>query len=268
MSHTPALSPERSLSRRNRAREIRRGALGEGRAPLPEDGELVRRLIAGDDALFACVVGRYQPLLTRLARRWVRTEAAAEETVQDTWLAVLAGLWRFEGRSAFRTWVFSILANRARTRAVRDSRLVPLTEFDATARPPARDDDHRTQPDALVASPAPSAESQAITRQLVGLIRSSMDSLPSTQRAVLALRYVEELDATEVATRLGLTGGHQRVILHRARGSVRRALELRLQRGRHGHSSATSAPPGPWRSADALAAAAATRRAPQALQAR
>lgn len=267
MSHTPALSPERSLSRRNRAREIRRGALGEGRAPLPEDGELVRRLIAGDDALFACVVGRYQPVLQRLARRWVRTEAAAEETVQDTWLAVLAGLPRFEGRSAFRTWVFSILANRARTRAVRDSRLVSLTEVDATARPRARDDDHRTQPD-LAASPAPSAESQAITRQLVGLMRSSMDSLPSTQRAVLALRYVEELDATDVTTRLGLTGGHQRVILHRARASVRRAMELRLQHGRHGHAPVTSAPPGPWRSGDALATAAVMRRAPQAVQAR
>lgn len=232
-----ATSPTPDASRRRTGQSR---ALGRATV-LPDEHELVHRLRSGDQELFAQVVSHYQPVMRRLARRWVRTTSAADEAVQDTWIAALSGLPRFEGRATFRTWLFSILANRARTTAVSDDRMRPLTEVDGRATGASLDAARRTTVAAFETAPIPSVESQAITTELMTLVRASMDRLPSTQRAVLTLRCVEELDAPEVTRRLGLTGGHQRVILHRARAAVRRDVDRRL-RATHDGASSGAAP--------------------------
>lgn len=200
---------------------------------LPPDAELVARLKAGDEQLFEDVVGQYRRSLEKLALTWVRTRASAEEVVQDTWLAVVRGLAAFEGRASFKTWLFTILANRARTRAVRDSRLVP---FPAAAGDDGEDSDRfgdRWAAGGRWALPPPdwrhgSAEQQAVTHELAGLVMATLDALPAAQRAVLVLRDVEGIDAAEACAILGITPGHQRVLLHRGRTRVRAALERRL----------------------------------------
>ena len=82
-----------------------------------DDAELVDRLRAGDEAAFVDARARYHAPLLRLAATFVGSRAVAEEVVQDTWLAVVHGVDRFEGRSSLKTWLFRIVVNRARTTA-------------------------------------------------------------------------------------------------------------------------------------------------------
>src|SRR6188472_3149462 len=89
---------------------------------VDDEGELVDRLRAGDESAFVALVGRYQPRLLRLAETTVGSRAVAEEVTQDTWLAVVRGVERFEGRSSLATWLFHILLNRARSAAGREQR--------------------------------------------------------------------------------------------------------------------------------------------------
>src|SRR5215207_997980 len=95
-----------------------------------DDEELVRALRAGDEEAFVGLVRRYNSLTLRVALGHVRTQAVAEEVVQETWCAVLAGIDRFEGRSALKTWIMRILVNRAKTRGQREARCVPFSSLD------------------------------------------------------------------------------------------------------------------------------------------
>ena len=99
------------------------------RTTPPDDQRLIDALRAGDEAAFSELVSRYGASMLRVASSFVRSRAVAEEVVQETWLAVLNGLDRFEGRSSLRSWIFAILANRARTRAVREARSVPFSSL-------------------------------------------------------------------------------------------------------------------------------------------
>src|SRR5919197_2262764 len=89
--------------------------------------QLLDALRAGDEGAFAALVREYHASLVRVARTYVSTLAAAEEVAQETWVGVLNGLDRFEGRSSLRTWIFRILTNIAKTRAQRDRRTVPFS---------------------------------------------------------------------------------------------------------------------------------------------
>src|SRR4051795_2209218 len=91
------------------------------------DAEVVAALKRGDEAVFAELVDAYSPGLMRMARMFVRDQAVAEDVVQETWLAVLRGIDRFEGRSSLRTWIFRILMNTAKTRAQREGRSIPFS---------------------------------------------------------------------------------------------------------------------------------------------
>ena len=95
---------------------------------MEPDAELLRRLRAGDERAFVALVERYNGSMLRLALSFVPSRAIAEEVVQDTWLAVLRGLAAFEGRSSLKTWLFSILVNRARSAGVRESRSFPVAD--------------------------------------------------------------------------------------------------------------------------------------------
>src|SRR3954467_4171859 len=105
----------------------------------PDDHRLVESLRAGDEAAFETLIERYHSSLLRLAMFYVPSRAVAEDVVQETWLGVLQGLARFEGRSSLKTWIFRILTNRARTRGQRERRSVPFTSLEPEGDEPAVD---------------------------------------------------------------------------------------------------------------------------------
>lgn len=186
------------------------------------EAELVERLRAGDEAAFAAVVRAYHASLCRLARTFVGSGAIAEEVVQDTWLAVVRGVDRFEGRSSLRTWLFHILVNRARTTATREHRTDSSIELDA---------DRFDGAGAWSSPPVPwseQVEDRLAAEQAAALARDLLETLPDTQRQVVVLRDVEGLTAAEVADLLGLSDGNQRVLLHRGRVRLRAGLEAKL----------------------------------------
>jgi RNA polymerase sigma-70 factor (ECF subfamily) len=213
------------------------GSAAQGHAAGLDDSELVRRIQAGDRGAFAALVRRHGGALLRFARVFVRDEPVAEEVVQETWMAVLEGLDAFEGRASFKTWVYRILANRARTRAVREARSVP---FSVLAE--AEGDEHAVDPERFDAGGAwrdpptgwtdESPERLALGAETRAVMEAAVQALPAAQRAVLVLRDEDGLETEEICNLLGLTVTNQRVLLHRARTRVRRALEEHMRGGR------------------------------------
>jgi RNA polymerase sigma-70 factor, ECF subfamily len=193
---------------------------------VQDDRALLARLRTGEEAAFETLVSRYDRSLRQLARTFVRTPSAADDVVQETWLAVIRGLDSFEGRSSLRTWIFSILVNRARTRGARDARSVPFSALEAgdgpTVDPEAfgADGRWRSAPPRLDADP----EARLLSQELRGHLLAAVDELAPAQRAVITLRDLAGLDAEEVCSLLDITDGNQRVLLHRARANVRGAL--------------------------------------------
>ncbi|HEY7619619.1 MAG TPA: sigma-70 family RNA polymerase sigma factor [Solirubrobacteraceae bacterium] len=202
---------------------------------MADDHALVERLRAGDEEAFMDLVVRWSPSLLRVARMYVPSQAVAEDVVQETWLGVLQGIGRFEERSSLRTWVFSILVNRARTRGERERRTVPFAalareetegEFDAVD--PAR---FVREGDAVGAWAAPPVrwweepERALGSAEAVARIEAEIDKLPETQRLVITMRDVLGMSSEEVRSALDLSETNQRVLLHRARSKVRAGLE-------------------------------------------
>jgi RNA polymerase sigma-70 factor (ECF subfamily) len=193
---------------------------------VQDDRALLARLQTGDEMAFEILVHRYDASLRRVARAFVRTPSAADDVVQETWLAVIRGLDAFEGRSSLSTWMFSILANRARTRAVRDARTVPFSALEAGEGPAVDpeafggDGRWRTAPPRLDADP----EARLLSKELLGRLLDAVEELAPAQRAVITLRDIIGLGADEVCSLLEITDGNQRVLLHRARANVRSAL--------------------------------------------
>ena len=198
--------------RRLRRPEERVGQLTNADLPPPDahdtDIALVHALRARDEKAFEQLIDRYYTPMLRIATGFVRSHEEAEEVIQDTWIAVLSGIGRFEGRSSFKTWLFRILLNRARTRGVREARMVPFS--------------HHSDID--VPAVAPNAESAVLSAELRARIEAAIADLPRNQREVITLRDVEGWDAAEVCETLNLTAANQRVLLHRARMKVREAL--------------------------------------------
>ena len=193
---------------------------------MQDDRALLARLRTGDEAAFDALVRRYDRSLRRVARSFVRTPSAADDVVQETWLAVIRGLNAFEGRSSLSTWIFSILANLARTRATRDARSVPFSALDSGDGPAVdpeafgADGRWRSAPPRLDADP----EARLLSKELRARLVGAVDELAPAQRAVITLRDLAGLDAAEVCSLLDISDGNQRVLLHRARANVRAAL--------------------------------------------
>jgi RNA polymerase sigma-70 factor, ECF subfamily len=202
--------------------------LAEHTSPSDPDARCLERLRAGDEAAFMELVERYHAALVRLARSFVSSRAVAEEVAQETWLGVLNGLDRFEGRSSLKTWIFRILVNRAKTRGERESRSVPFSSLEGGDGGPSVDPDRFVEAGAW-ASPPRSWEGEPEGRLLAGearqVIDAAIETLPTAQRQVITLRDIEGLDAAEVVDVLDISDGNQRVLLHRARSKVRQALE-------------------------------------------
>jgi RNA polymerase sigma-70 factor (ECF subfamily) len=191
-----------------------------------DDDAILARLRAGDEAAFEQLVSQHDAALHRVARTFVPTQALADDVVQETWLAVIRGLDGFEGRSSLRTWIFTILANRARTRAVREARNLPFSaigdEGGPTVDPAAfgRDGMWHSAPPRLDSDP----ETHLLTGELRAYILDAVDELPDHMRAVITLRDIVGLTPQEVCDILEISDGNQRVILHRARAKVRTSL--------------------------------------------
>jgi RNA polymerase sigma-70 factor (ECF subfamily) len=187
-----------------------------------EESALLAALRAGDERAFMEIVEQYTPGMRRLALSYVRTPALADEVVQEAWLGVLQGLDRFEGRSALKTWIYRIVANVARTRAVREARSTPFSSF-ATDDEPSVDPD-RFIPDGHWRSP-PEPWRVVLDDEARAVIDAAIAVLPDQQRQVIELRDVAGWSSDEVRNVLELSETNQRVLLHRARSKVRAALE-------------------------------------------
>jgi RNA polymerase sigma-70 factor (ECF subfamily) len=201
-----------------------------------DDAVLLAALRRGEEAAFVTLLDRYGSLMLRVALTHVRTRAVAEEVVQETWLGVLSGLDRFEGRSSLKTWIFRILTNRAKTRGERESRTMPFSSLAPDDEPYSGAVGHdRFLPASHPAWPghwaSPPADWRTIPdeRLLAGEtlehVACAIRALPSRQQEVLVLRDVEGWDTDEVCDTLGLSEGNQRVLLHRARARVRNDME-------------------------------------------
>jgi RNA polymerase sigma-70 factor (ECF subfamily) len=196
-----------------------------------DDEVLLEKLLVGDQDAFRVLVGRYHNSLVRVARYHVDSDAAAEDVAQDTWVAVLRGVHRFEGRSSFKTWLFKILVNRSRTAGSRDRRQVPV---DPTSVEPAVAPSRFDAAGAWTDPPTPFDDlvsAHLDDAVVVRAIRDAVRELPEPQQAVVTLRDVEGLSTYEVSALLGLTEGNVRVILHRGRAKVRAALEGAVRGG-------------------------------------
>lgn len=204
-------------------------------SPESEDDRLVSALLEGDEEAFVALVRRYNGLMLHVALGHVRTRAIAEEVVQETWCAVIAGIDAFERRATLKTWIMRILTNRAKTRGRREARCVPFSALEAAGDdgPTVDPDrflpaDHPRYPGGWAAAPAPWSQvpdERLLAGEVRDRIRSAIEALPARQRAVMALRDVEGCSPEEVCELLDLSEGNQRVMLHRARSRVRAELE-------------------------------------------
>lgn len=210
--------------------------MAEERVTSSDDLEQLEALRNGDERAFASLVDRYYGSLLRLAMAYVPSRAVAEEVVQETWVGVLEGLSRFEGRSSLKTWIFRILTNRAKTRGQRERRYEPMglggDSGDNPDGPPVDPDrflksgyfvDHWvSQPNAWEDE---TPERILLSKETRAQIEKAIEALPPTQRQVITLRDIEEVSSQEVCNILDITETNQRVLLHRARSKVRRTLE-------------------------------------------
>lgn len=200
------------------------------------DEALIPLVVAGDERAFAVLVGRYHKRMVRLAQSFVHTAASAEEMAQETWLAVVQGLDRFEGRSTFKVWLFRILTNRAKSRAEREARSLPFSSLDSPEDgSPIGALAGQFGPNGRWLSPTQEWEQDTpekllLTHETRAALQQGIDRLPTAQRAVLVMRDVEGLDAEEVCKLLEITDANQRVLLHRARTTLRRVLDSHVQK--------------------------------------
>ncbi|MFN7951731.1 MAG: RNA polymerase sigma factor [bacterium] len=223
-------------------------------SPLPSiaspELERIQALRRGDERAFLALVDELHSGLIRVAMLYVRTPDVAEEVVQDSWMAVLTGLDRFEGRSSLKTWISHIVANQARTRAVREARCVPFSSFEESvarelgAAEPAVESERFFGPgEGLGRGGAghwkqpprdwrrDSAERSLLDAETLRFLEVALEALPAAQKIVVTLRDVEGWDSEEVCNALGLSETNQRVLLHRGRSKLRAALERHFREG-------------------------------------
>ena len=196
----------------------------------PRDAKLVEGLRAGDEEVFMELIRELNPSLLRVARMFVPSAAVAEDVVGETWLAVVNGIGRFEGRSSLKTWIFRILTNTAKTRGERERRSVPFSALDTDEGgfEPAVERSRFTGTGHWAVLPRAWPEDRLLAKETRSVVERAIDRLPPSQRMVITLRDVEGWTADEVRNALELSETNQRVLLHRARSKVRRALEQYL----------------------------------------
>lgn len=207
-----------------------------GEVVSADDLYLIEQLRSGNEAVFEALIDHYANAMLRLAMVYVRARAVAEEVVQETWLGVLEGLGRFEGRSSLKTWMFRILTNCAKTRAVRESRSIPFSSIKDID---TDDTVHAVDPDRILAvdqqwpghwvsfssKREEMPEDHLLSQEAFICINQAIEDLPPNQREVITLRDIEGWKAEETCALLDISEANQRVLLHRARSKVRGMLK-------------------------------------------
>jgi RNA polymerase sigma-70 factor, ECF subfamily len=224
IGHHPSLSPKSKSVKSS--------------GPTKAEDQLIARLRRGDEGSFDELVNQHHGTLIRMAMGYVADREVAEEVVQDTWLAVIENLNRFEGRSSLRTWICGILIHKAKDRGVREKRHTTFSVFE----PYEDDSDEAVDPSRFQQSgewaghwafpPQPwddrTPEKLLASKQAVDCMQRAIESLPATLKEVLLLRDVEGVEAKEVCELLKITETNLYVRLHRARERVRAAVETAL----------------------------------------
>jgi RNA polymerase sigma-70 factor (ECF subfamily) len=203
------------------------------------EDSLIARLRKGDEGAFDELVSRHHGALIRMAMGYVADRELAEEVVQDTWMAVIESLDRFEGRSSLRTWIFGILIHKAKDRGVREKRHSTFSAFESyddehdEAVDPARFQQSGEWAGHWAFPPQPwddqTPEKLLANRQAVDAMQRAIDELPATLKSVLILRDVEGVESNEICELLAITETNLYVRLHRARERVRQAVEFYLE---------------------------------------
>jgi RNA polymerase sigma-70 factor (ECF subfamily) len=204
------------------------GSAGPTLRPVEADVELLARLRSGDEQAFVTLAARYGEPMLRLAMTLVPSRAVAEEAVQDTWVGVVRGIEQFEGRSSFKTWLFRILVNRARSAGSRERRHLAIESLHTV-------DPSRFDADGHWADPldrwTEASEERLESATWAPVLKSALGELPPRQRQVVLLRDVEGLINEEVCALLQIRSGNQRILLHRGRARLREILGHTLERG-------------------------------------
>lgn len=198
-----------------------------------KDEVMVARLLAGDERAFDELVTKYHQSMVRLARGFVRNHDVAQEVTQETWVAILTGISRFEGRSSLKNWMFRILTNRAKTRGAREGRMTPMSALGAESGESVVDPDRFDQRGHWDDPPQPwqqTPEKKALRGEIHTKILEAIETLPARQRQVVILRDLEHTSAGDVCHVLGISDSNQRVLLHRGRARIRNALESYMSR--------------------------------------
>lgn len=197
-------------------------------------GRVLRRLCQGDETAFRELVRQHHGRLIGLAQAFVGNHATAEEVVQETWLAVIEGVSGLNQPSSLKSWIYTILANKARRRAVRDGRMTLFSDIgvdegvDAASVDPDRFTRRGFWKEAIALWDELDPERIIAGRQLWRHVMQAVDDLPPSQRAVVLLHDVEDLGTAEVCEIVAITENHQRVLLHRARARLRQVVETLL----------------------------------------
>lgn len=201
---------------------------------IEDESAFIASLLGGDEAAFVRLVNKHHDALVRMAMIFVSDRGAAEELVQETWLAVIDGLERFEQRSSLKTWIFAIMANKAKKRAGRDARTINLSSFDEhdVERMLDNPDEgrfdgrgHWTQPPQKWRV---DPEERLLKQQLLEVVKDTIEALPEHQRLVVTMRDVQGFSSNDVVAILEISSSNQRVLLHRARATIRAAIERHL----------------------------------------
>ena len=201
------------------------------------DERTVAALRAGDERTFRDLFARSYPMMKRVARAYVASDAVADEIVQETWVAVVTGIDRFEGRSALTTWIFSILINQAKTHSARERRAVPFScvvpgEVEESAVDPDRFQKHDDAwPGHWATPPRPwqKPERRLLSLEARDRLKQALAELPDRQRLIVGLRDVDGHSSEEVCDLLGISQENQRVLLHRGRSRLRAILDEYLE---------------------------------------
>jgi RNA polymerase sigma-70 factor (ECF subfamily) len=204
---------------------------------VEDESAMIAALRRGDEAAFVALVDRHTPAMLRVARGYVSSREIAEEVVQETWIALIKGVEKFEGRSSLRTWLFAVMINIAKARGVRERRvadaaiadytggIVDPSSFRALTKEwPWGSKNWEEYPRACPETP----ESSLLATELVDVAKSELDRLPDRQRMVVTLRDMLGFDSREVCELLDISAANQRVLLHRGRAALRLVLESYL----------------------------------------
>jgi RNA polymerase sigma-70 factor, ECF subfamily len=214
-------APEISVAAMSSAADV--SSPGVASQSISAECALVARLKAGDDEAYEELVRTRGGHMLAVARRLLRDEDAARDTVQDAFLSAFRAIQRFDGHSQLSTWLHRIVVNAALMR-LRSRQRRPEQSIEPLL-PRFAEDGHHAEP---VVSWAESGACQLEAEQTRALVRSGIDELPEGYRTVLLMRDIEGLSTREAAELLGATENAVKLRLHRARQALAVIIKQRL----------------------------------------